>query len=421
MPVNWPATCFQTLDAGASDAYEAAMAVSIYNVVAPAISLLATLAISCSRPQAELAGAFPPPPGAGQPSPSAAPAANVASDFEVIAELEQGSGNIAIGPTGRIVVSMHQMYEPDVHLREVLADGTSRPYPTDAWARVPLAGSEVGTVAVLGVVIDQSETLWFVDNGSQPPRLIAWDMRQEALRRTYPIAPSAYTAGNTFLNDLAVDTQYNQAYLADILGARGGAIVVVDLESGVSRRVLEGSPSVQPEADQPIVMDGRELTLMNGEGVPQPARLGLNPITVDSSNTWVYYGAMHGTSVYRVPTSALADPKLSAAELQAKVERFGSKPVSDGISIDDAGNVYITDLMNHGIGVTRPDGSYTLLFSDKDLFQWPDSIAAGPDGMMVTNINRLHLAAPLNEGENAAKPPFPIVRFKPLSSVSVGR
>ena len=130
---------------------------------------------------------------------------------------------------------------------------------------------------------------------------------------------------------------------------------------------------------------------------------------------------MHGTSVYRIPTVALNDEHIETDSLLAKVERYGSKPVSDGISIDNAGNVYITDLNNHAIGVTKSDGSYEILYQDQELFIWPDSISAGPDGMMYVVLNQLNRAAALNGGKNESSPPFHIVRFKPLADVTVGR
>ena len=130
---------------------------------------------------------------------------------------------------------------------------------------------------------------------------------------------------------------------------------------------------------------------------------------------------MHGTAIYRVPVMVLNDETLSADDLGDKVERYGDKPLSDGISIDNAGNVYITDLTGYGIGVTKPDGTYERIIEDKEFFIWPDSFAASPDGTMVGNINQLNRTETLNAGEDLSKPPFYLYRFTPLADVTVGR
>jgi sugar lactone lactonase YvrE len=122
-----------------------------------------------------------------------------------------------------------------------------------------------------------------------------------------------------------------------------------------------------------------------------------------------------------VRAADLHDASLSADALAKRVERFGRKPVSDGISIDGAGNVYVTDVEASGIGVIRPDGEYRLLFADKEKLSWPDAISAGPDNNMYVAVNKLHLSAKLNAGENASQPPYYIVRFPALAPTAVGR
>ncbi len=51
---------------------------------------------------------------------------------------------------------------------------------------------------------------------------------------------------------------------------------------------------------------------------------------------------------------------------EALGERYGEKALCDGIGIDVAGNVYVTDLENNAIGVTGPDGSYSVLVKDDE-------------------------------------------------------
>jgi sugar lactone lactonase YvrE len=354
----------------------------------------------------------------------AVPAHQVAAEqepaaFEVVALLEQAPGNIAVSQDGRIFVSQHQFHDPVYRVVEVLDDGTTRPFPDEAWASAPGADGR-GMAAVLGIQADPAGVVWMLDNGSRPPRLIGWDLNADRLAKIITIPPPAAPEGS-FLNDFALDTVNGAVYIADIgEGPRGGAIVVVDLATGQARRVLAGHALSSAE-DVRMAVDGRPVRMRGPDGQVFEPRVAINPITIDAVAEWVYFGAMHGTSLYRVRAVDLRDASLSEDALAKRVERFGRKPVSDGISIDGAGNIYVTDVEASGIGVTRPDGEYALLFSDKEKLSWPDSIAAGPDNNMYVAVNKLHLSARLNAGVNESEPPYYVVRFPALAPTVVGR
>ena len=150
-------------------------------------------------------------------------------------------------------------------------------------------------------------------------------------------------------------------------------------------------------------------------------KLGLDPIVIDPANEWVYYGSIHGTSVYRVRAADLLDEGLSPDALGERVERYGEKAPCDGISIDVAGNIYITDLQNNAVGVTAPDGSYRVLVRDDERLLWPDGFSYGPDGYFYVTVNQLHRSAVLNAGEETSEPPFLVMRFRPLAPSAIGR
>ncbi len=339
--------------------------------------------------------------------------------FEVVALLQQAPGNIAITHGGRIIVSQHQFQDPVYRVVEVLDDGTTQPFPNEAWASAPGADGR-GMVAVLGIRADPAGLVWMLDNGSRPPRLIGWDLNADQLAKIIPIPPPAAPEAS-FLNDFALDPLNRAAYIADIgQGARGGALVVVDLNTGQARRLLAGHQLTGAE-DVSMVIDGRPVRMRGPDDQVFEPRVAINPITIDALSEWVYFGAMSGTVLYRVRAADLRDASLSEAALAARVERFGRKPVSDGISIDGAGNVYVTDVEASGIGVIRPDGEYQLLFADKEKLSWPDAISAGPDNNMYVAANKLHLSAKLNAGENASAPPYYIIRFPALAPTVIGR
>jgi hypothetical protein len=342
--------------------------------------------------------------------------------FEIIAEFDQTPGNVTVSPHGRVFVSMHPFANPDVRVMEVLRDGTRRPYPNTQWAGPP-DDSGVGIASIIGIRADPRGILWMVDAGdeSNVPKVIGWDLRTEQLHRVFHLPPPISRPGS-FIQDLAIDLTHEQLYLADCYrgdGAdgHGPAIIVLSLETGQARRVLEGHESFAAE-DASLTIDNQPVRMKRPDGSIIEPRVPLNPIVIDSANQWVYYGAMHGSSVYRMRALVLAH--FSDDRIADTIQRVGDKPMSDGFGIDSAGNIYSGDLPGNGVGVTRPDGTYELLFSDPAL-SWVDAFAPHPDGSMLAVVNQLHRHAVLNAGEDATGPPFLLIKFQPLAPTVVGK
>ena len=340
-----------------------------------------------------------------------------AAELETYLEFEKAMppGNLAIGPDGRMFMSVHEFYGPELRVVEVMPDGSTKPYPTEDWARAPKDDAD-GLNGVLGLRADRDGILWMLDGQgeNQTGRIVGWDTKTETLHAIHYIgAPIARPT--SFLNDLAVDRDHGAIYISDTGDGQNSAIIVVDLETGRARRVLEGSQYTIPE-DTPMVIDGREITLGGN-----PAKIGINPITVDPTNTWVYFAPMTASAMYRIPTAALLDESLSDADLEAKVERYGDKPISDGSTVDTGGNVYITAMTDNALGVTKPDGSYEVLFQSDEELPWPDGFSIGADGYVYATINELHRSPVLNNGEDASTGIYKIVRFKSLADAVSGR
>ncbi|MEM0947916.1 MAG: L-dopachrome tautomerase-related protein [Pseudomonadota bacterium] len=324
-------------------------------------------------------------------------------------------GNLAIAPDGRMFMSVHEFYGPELRVVEVMNDGSTVPYPTEDWARAPTEDDD-GLNGVLGLRVDREGILWMLDGQgeNQTGRVVGWNTQTEELSAIYYIgAPVARPY--SFLNDLAVDRENEAIYISDTANHVNSAIIVIDLETGRARRVLEGSQYTRAE-NTPMVIDGREI-LLGGN----PAMIGINPITVDPTNTWVYFAPMTGSAMYRIRTTDLLDEDLDDAALEARVERYGDKPISDGSTVDAAGNVYITAMTDNAIGVTRPDGSYEVLFQSAEDLPWPDGFSIGADGYVYATINELHRSPVLNGGEDASLGTYRIVRFPALGPAISGR
>lgn len=337
------------------------------------------------------------------------PVEDIADTLEIVAQLDKGPGNITVTPTGKIVVSLHQFYGHDVRVASIDDKGQLVPFATAA-----------NVNSVLGLQADAKGVVWLLDNamrGGTIRRLVAWNASEERL--VADIDLTEVTTKQSFLNDLAVDPVRNTVYIADPAGGADAAIIVVDVVRGAARRVLQGHKSVIPE-DMDLIIDGNPVRILANDGTEIRPRVGINPIALDKDGEWLFYGPMHGRSMYRIRTADLRDAELAPDELSVRAERWSDKPICDGISVDNAGNLYLGDLANNAIGIIGYDRKYSVLISDPRL-SWVDAFSFGDNGYLYAVVNQLHRSAVLNGGDSATKPPYLIVKFRPLSGGTVGR
>ena len=339
-------------------------------------------------------------------------------NLEIVAEfpLEHPPGNIAITPQGKLIMSQHQFYGAPLRVVEVMDDGSVAAFPNEVWSSEPNPNG-VGFHTVLGLRSDENGVVWMLDRSpgeGQPGKIVAWDSINEELEQVIYL-PKPIIRDNPFLNDLAVDPEHHAIYITDTATGDDSALIVVDLNTGFSRRVLEGDRATRPE-DIDMIIDERTITL-GGE----PAKVGVNPITIDPDNQWVYYASMSATSLYRIATRDLLDESLSSEDLSSKVQRYGDKPICDGITVDGAGNVYITSITDNAIGVVDPSGEYRTLYQDHQLLSWTDGMAFSKDNYVYVTVSQLQNSPPLNNGKSAFQSPFYLVRFPALAPGKVGR
>lgn len=325
---------------------------------------------------------------------------------------EARGGGITVTPDGRIIISMHPLDDPKYRVVEVMANGEKKPFPNIDWADGPDTGN-VGLSAVIGVHTDSNGIVWMLDMGSEksPAQLVAWDSVNNSLHTTIKIDKSALQP-NSFIQDFAIDENRGKVYIADMTfgnfqGATKPAFIVVDLETGKSRRVLESAQQLMPE-DRNIVIEASLLASKTESGETNSLRFGLNPIAIDDEFEWVYFGAFTGTQVYRLPASTLADNNASDRDLQNTIEVYGPKNPSDGIAYAPGVGILATDLENSAIGLTTP-GHYQTLIEDKKL-SWPDSLAVS-NGYIYITQDQLHQHPAFSQGLGNAKAPYTLYRF----------
>ncbi len=351
----------------------------------------------------------------------------VAPGLEVYAELDQAVGNIAFLPDGNLVFSYHPFFRPELRVVAYDFDSqTVRPFPDKEW-NTPRTANENYLDDVLGVRSDTKGVVWMLDMGTRnnvTPKLVGWDTKADKIKRVYKIPAPVSTQTSQF-NDFVIDPTRQLIVIADEGIARGGdgsnaALVIVDLRTGNTRRMLNASPVTAADREYPIRIDGKLLSASQ-DAEPKPFCIGADGITIDAGNEWLYFTPYSGNKVYRVKMDHIANESLTDNALLAKVEEYSSKPNNGGLTIDRAGNLYYTDIEAQSIGWIPTKGRGPEILASDERLLWPDGLSYNRDGFMYVAASQVHLGAPFNKGVEKSTPPFYIFRFKPRTNGIFGR
>lgn len=279
-----------------------------------------------------------------------------------------------------------------------------RPFPNPAWNDwKPGLDPKRHFVSVNALHIDPDGKLWVVDTGtpqfgSPPvkdgPKLVRLDPATGNILRVYPLGPEVAPAGS-YIDDVRFNGLY--AYLTD---AGKGALLVLDIASGVFRRVLDGVPATQARPDRPIIIDGS--IVRNGDGTP--LLVNADPLEVSPDGKYVYFGPLEGPWS-KVPTALLNDPAISPEALAASVTPWADLPPIGGSAMDHRGNLYYVALKDETVYRRDPSGRTEALVSDRRL-HWADAPFLTTDGRLWLPVAQLDRLAQFHKGKPRIQLPF---------------
>ncbi len=344
-------------------------------------------------------------------------AAGTASAVPVLTQVagfDQQVTGVAVARNGRMFVNFPR-WEKDVAISvaEVMRDGRLRPYPDagwNAWSNLKPLSVQDHFVCVQSVTVDPQGFLWVVDPAApgnefiKPGgvKLVKIDLRTDKVVQVILFDEAAAPQGS-YMNDVRVSPDGKYAFLTD--SGQRGALVVVDIGSGQIRRVLDGDVRTQPEPGVVPMVDGHELRRPDHR-IPSFAADG---IALDAKGEWLYWQALVGRTLYRVPTSALV---TAGADVGARVETVGMTHVADGLWMDEQGYLFLTDPAANAVQMRAPDGTTRIVAQDARL-RWPDSMAEGADGSIYVTASHIQDMAQFHEKGSTQKGKWGLFRIAP--------
>lgn len=347
---------------------------------------------------------------------AAAPKAPANSPLQVVAQFrEPQMVGVAVLPDGRIFADFPRWDDNPVNpVAEVLPDGSVKPYPDAAWCawnETTRHEPQKHWICPQSVHADKTGMLWVLDpaspgiKGTVPggPKLVRIDPKTDKVAQNISI-PESVASRKSYLNDVRIDTQNQYAYITE---SGVGSLVVVDLKTGKSRKLLAGHASMMGDTTLNIKADGKEIIDATGK----KARFNADGIALSQDLQYLYWKPLTSYKLFRIKTEALRNPALTDTQLAQQIEDLGKVPASDGMEIDAANNVYLTAFEDHSIKRRTPDGKIETIVQDPRL-EWPDTFAFSADGStLYVTTSAIHKTPTWNKGLGRQDQPYYIFKM----------
>jgi sugar lactone lactonase YvrE len=326
------------------------------------------------------------------------------SGLETVLAYGEPIGNVAVSASGRVFFTVHPEARPQGPRLLEWREGKAEAFPAmDIQATV--------LETPLGVVVDRFERLWVIDpanHGFGRPRIVAIDLATGLIVHEH-VFPRRIAPRGSYLQDLQVDPAGRIIYIADTsFWRKSPGLIVYDTATRKSRRVLEKHRAVRAQ-DWVIRTPMREMRFLGGL---VPMKPGLDGIALDPTGLWLTFGAMAHDTLYRIPTSALLDEQLTQSDLAEHVEPLGRKSLSDGLSADLSGNIYITDVERGAVLRMAPGGQLSTIVKSPRI-RWADGLSFGPNGWLYLADSARPMVLLKSRAHIEGHSPYHVYRFRP--------
>ena len=354
-------------------------------------------------------------PAAADPTSSSSGATPAGSPLQVVAEFNDPQMvGVAVEPGGKIFACFPRWdWNPSYPIAEVGPNNTLKPYPNASWCTwndsvksEPLKH----WICPQTVFADKAGMVWILDPASPGlkftvlggPKLVKTDPKTGQVLLIIPF-PERVAPRNSYLNDVRIDLPHNYAYITE---SGTGALVVTDLKTMKSRRLLSQHPSMKAVKGLVIKAEGYPMLDLQGK----PAEFNVDGIALSTDNAYLYYCPLTGHTLYRIKTAALRNAALTDVQLGQQVETVGEIPATDGLEIDANNNVYLTSFEQSALLRRTPAGKIETVAKDARL-QWPDTYSFAADGNLYVANSAIHKTPSWNKGVGQPRQPFRIFKM----------
>ncbi|KAK5560854.1 hypothetical protein LTR46_001162 [Exophiala xenobiotica] len=328
--------------------------------------------------------------------------------IQVALTLQHPVNGVSTTPDGRLFVLYARVDgSTGPQVAEWHNGSSPTPYPNQEWNSYA-SGKDPAThlIRTNSQRIGPDGTLWLVDTGSpsfgQPvilpngPKLVQVNLTTNSVARVYNL-------GNVTLEtSLIDDVRFNPAVgLAYITDAGAPALIVLDLNSGEARRVLENDPTTK--GFMPVSAEGK--LMHNSMGGFEYIYADQHEVSPDGR--YYYYQPCEG-GMSRIETQYLNNAFYNstlASVLSQYPEPYARTPSTGGTAIDAQGNIYNSDTDRLAIIKIAPNGTWTTLVQDPRLL-WVDAMWIDTYGKLWMPAAQLNRGTPFNNGSSFVQKPL---------------
>ncbi|MDC1105559.1 L-dopachrome tautomerase-related protein [Prolixibacteraceae bacterium] len=286
---------------------------------------------------------------------------------------------VAVSNKGRIFVN-YPRWSQDVPISVAeIIRGDAMPFPDLKWN----TESKDHFIAVQSVFIDLKDRLWVLDTRNPKfrgvldggPVLFCFNLSNNSLISKYDFPSTSYET-DSYFNDIRVDCDRDYAYITD---SGAGALIVLDLKNREVRRRLPKHPSTKSEMDHLICNGVRWNNSVDSDG-----------LALTSEGDYLYFIALTGYTLYRIPSAVLRDFCLKDTEVEVFVEEISKVPATDGMMFDLNNNLWLGGLERDGINMLSTNGTLVEVIKDSRI-KWADSFAIDKNGFIYFTTSQIYL------------------------------
>ncbi|QZE12801.1 hypothetical protein K4L44_09390 [Halosquirtibacter laminarini] len=286
---------------------------------------------------------------------------------------------VAVSSNGRVFVNYPKWSESIPMSVAEIVRGDAMPFPDEVWN----APNSSKFVSVQSVFVDDKDQLWILDTRNpmfkgvllDGPILYRFNLMTNQLVRSYKFPRGNYHT-NSYFNDVRIDNHSGYAFITD---SGSGAIVVLNLETGASKRWLEKDPSTKFEVDHLVC-----------KGATWNGKVDVDGLALTPDREYLFYAALSGHSLYKISTKMLTNFNLDEQKMATAVIRVGTIPATDGMAFDKKGYLWLGGLEQNTINRRSPDGTIQSVWKD-DHIKWADSFAIDENGFVYFTTSQIHL------------------------------